>query len=222
MIVFLRNMTPSIAFCSEEIADIGISLTSGYFWVGRKGSCASHGRFQCGDRWERSTALRGKRLEAGCEWMGWQHLVLSTWGFQVWWIAGSISSVWSLQDLFETWLECRFFMKLKCEKGPPDFLSAWFPWAAQLFGEIFPGIFYSDDWELLSHGTGSAAGSDHHPVYAKFRLMPKSALVQHTDQWNFEIRRFAILRPVLPWNNPRYSFNSLLACMSPSLGCHID
>lgn len=64
------------------------------------------------------------------------------------------------------------------ERGPQHFLANGLKLAVN---EWVDSIFYSDHWELLSHGTGSAAGSDHHPVYAQFRLMPNSALVQHTE-----------------------------------------
>lgn len=134
----LGTWSPSIAFCSEEIADLWhFAMTSGYFWVGRKGSCASHRRLQCGDRWERSTALRGKRLEAGCEWMGWQNLVLSTWGFQVWWIAGSISRCLVSSGPLWNMIGVPFVMKPNCEKGRSDILSAWFPWSRPIVWRNF-------------------------------------------------------------------------------------
>lgn len=55
------------------------------------------------------------------------------------------------------------------ERGPQHFLQSGFQLAVN---EWVDSIFYSNDWELLSQGTGSSAGSDHHPVYAELRLKP--------------------------------------------------
>lgn len=55
------------------------------------------------------------------------------------------------------------------ERGPQHFLQSGFK---LVVNEWVDSIFYSNDWELVSQGTGSAAGSDHHPVYAELRLKP--------------------------------------------------
>ena len=205
MIVFLGNMTPSIAFCSEEIADVGISLTSGYLWVGRKGSCTRHGRLQCGDRWERSTALRGKRLEAGCEWMGWQHLVLSTWGFQVWWIAGSISRCLVSSGPLWTMIGVPFlmgspnvkrafrFFECLISMKPPNGLEKIFPEASsiRMIGNFFLMV---PDLLLEAITIQSMRSSDwcRKMRWCNTRI---SEILRFVDSpfWG----------QVLPWNNPR-------------------
>lgn len=181
--LFSLEHDPFHCFCSEEIADVGISLTSGYFWVGRKGSCASHGRLQCGDRWERSTALLGKRLEVGCEWMGWQHLVISTWGFQVWWI----QDLFPVLGLFRTSLKhdwSAVFNETHLWNEPPRHL---------LFGSL--GTSFS--WYRICCWQRSPSSLRAVQIDAEF-------CVGATHWVRFWDSEQPFLRPVLPWNNPRY------------------
>ncbi|CAJ1354120.1 unnamed protein product [Effrenium voratum] len=53
------------------------------------------------------------------------------------------------------------------EKGPQHFLKSGFKLAERSWVDM---IFYSHHWQLLSHGVGKEAGSDHKPVFAELAL----------------------------------------------------
>ena len=103
MIVFLRNMIPSIAFCSEEIADVGLSRSrQAIFELAGKDPVLVTGDFnaEIDERGPQHFVANGLKLAVN-EWVD-SILSFQLEGFKFGGLQDLFPGVWSLQDLFET------------------------------------------------------------------------------------------------------------------------